>query len=116
MYFRFLLYLTLELLTVVNDVNKHLVSCMCAVVCRWYRKDSNAVPPRYLLSPISKHLPDFISHDKDLSKAAKARWWEDSDAMQEALESSAERALGADESKKYIISGKPNEVKYVVYK
>ncbi|XP_033761972.1 NACHT domain- and WD repeat-containing protein 1-like isoform X2 [Pecten maximus] len=77
---------------------------------KWYRKDNNAVPPMYLLSPISKHLPDFLSSDKDASKEAKTKWWQESDTMQEALESSAEQALGVEAAKKYIISVTEKEI------
>ncbi|XP_069110617.1 NACHT and WD repeat domain-containing protein 2-like isoform X2 [Argopecten irradians] len=77
---------------------------------KWYRKDNNAVPPMYLLSPISKHLPDFISSNKDASKEAKTKWWQESDIMQAALESSAEQALGVEAAKKYIISVTEKEI------
>ncbi|XP_060067084.1 NACHT and WD repeat domain-containing protein 2-like [Ylistrum balloti] len=77
---------------------------------KWYQKDNNAVPPMYLLSPISKHLPDFLSSDKDASKEAKTKWWQESDIMQAALESSAEQALGPEAAKKFIISVTEKEI------
>ncbi|XP_021375216.1 NACHT and WD repeat domain-containing protein 2-like isoform X2 [Mizuhopecten yessoensis] len=77
---------------------------------KWYQKDSNGVPPMYLLSPISKHIPDFLSSDKDASRDAKSKWWQESDVMQEALESSAEQALGAEAAKKHIISVTEKEI------
>lgn len=72
----------------------------------WYQKDSNAVPPVYVLSSISKHLPDFVSQDKEACKAAKSQWWEESDTMQEALGHAAKLALEENEARKYVISGK----------
>ncbi|XP_069134939.1 NACHT domain- and WD repeat-containing protein 1-like [Argopecten irradians] len=77
---------------------------------KWYLRDSNAVPPVYLLCSISNHLPDSVSRDKEVSKKAKQIWWEESEVMQEALKSAAEEALGEVEAKKYIISVTEKEI------
>ncbi|XP_033747679.1 NACHT domain- and WD repeat-containing protein 1-like [Pecten maximus] len=82
------------------------------LLTKWYLRDYNAVPPVYVLSSISKHLPDSISRDKDVSKKLKAKqiWWDESDTMQEALKSAAEQALGEEEAKKYVISVTEKEI------
>ena len=72
--------------------------------CRWYKRDDNAVPPVFTLVPVSFHLPDFICDDKDRKDTAKKQWWEESDAMQDAVELAATKVLGSSEAEKYVIS------------
>ena len=72
---------------------------------RWYVRDDNAVPPVYVLQRISTHLPDFISsNDKDRGKA-RDQWWIDHDRMQDVLGKTAEKCLGAEKARNYLVSG-----------
>lgn len=72
---------------------------------RWYKKDDNAVPPVYVLQRISTQLPDFISTNVDAKDKAKAIWWIDSDKMQDLLATTAEKCLGPEKARNYLVSG-----------
>ena len=74
--------------------------------CRWYQKDDNADPPVYVLQRISTRLPDFISSDNDAKMKAKEMWWVDSDKMQDILATTAEKCLGPEKARNYVVSGK----------
>lgn len=73
---------------------------------RWYKRDDNAVPPVYVLQRISTLLPDFVSTNKEDRNKAKADWWTDSDKMQDLLAAAAEKCLGPEKSRNYLVSGK----------
>lgn len=59
----------------------------------------------YVLQSISTIFPEFLSSEDEKRLEAKKKWWEDNDAMQEALYSAATKALGDTEAEKYVISG-----------
>lgn len=63
------------------------------------------LPPAYVLSSISTHLPDFISRDKDKQKVAKSQWWKECEDMQNALEITAKKVFDEETARKYIMSG-----------
>ena len=77
----------------------------CFFCCRWYIKDENAVPSTYLLKPVSKNIPDFLSEDFETQKAAKSQWWEESERLMEIIARGAASALDENTAKKYMISG-----------
>ena len=74
---------------------------------RWYKEDKNNVPAAYILQPISTHLPDFIKHeDREALSEAKAIWGQESEILQNSLETAANKVLSdVKEVEKYIISG-----------
>ena len=79
----------------------------CNIHNRWYIRDDNAVPPKYILQPISTHLPEYIEQgDKEKQKLAKKMWWEESGSMLEAVVTAAEKALPPEEAYKFKLSGK----------
>ncbi|KAK3084596.1 hypothetical protein FSP39_016054 [Pinctada imbricata] len=80
------------------------------ILNKWFQRDNNSVPPIYVLSPISKLIPDFLSADKEKKKAAKQQWWDEGDLMQEALEQAALKALGEENARNYVISVTEREV------
>ena len=74
---------------------------------RWYRRDDNAVPPSYVLQPISKNIPEFLSKDPDVFSKARDTWWEENDAMREALATASQQTLtDLIESHKFMQSGR----------
>ena len=67
------------------------------------------VPPAYILLPISYNLPEFTL--KTGSEAAKATWWQESDAMAQILARAATQTLSSEQDKeKYLISGELQHV------
>ena len=64
------------------------------------------MPPEYVLSPISTHLPAFIGNNKEEKKAAKETWWKENETMQEALEQSALKVFDEQKARSFIMSGK----------
>ncbi|KAH3895797.1 hypothetical protein DPMN_019963 [Dreissena polymorpha] len=77
---------------------------------KWYTRDDNAVPPAYILTSISTHIPEYISKDKGMQKGAKEQWTKESEQMQDALESAATRVFDQEKARKYIISVTETEV------
>ncbi|KAK3103292.1 hypothetical protein FSP39_018264 [Pinctada imbricata] len=73
-------------------------------ILKWYIRDDNAVPPSYILQSISKLIPDFTSRNTEKRNGAKSEWWDENQAVQEALVSSATQVLGKEGAMKYIIS------------
>lgn len=59
----------------------------------------------YVLQSISSIYPEFLAPEVEKKLEAKKKWWEDNDAMQEALYSASREALGETEAEKYVISG-----------
>jgi hypothetical protein len=57
----------------------------CIVAFRWFRRDDNAIPPVFLLQPISSLLPDYASAHKESRAQAASQWWNELDVMQEAI-------------------------------
>ena len=85
---------------------KNIVCDFLGECFRWYKRDDNAVPPVYVLQRISTLLPDFVSNNKEDRNKAKADWWTDSDKMQDLLAAAAEKCLGPEKSRNYLVSGK----------
>lgn len=71
---------------------------------RWYELDSNAVPDVFLLKPISRNIPDFLSKDFETQKKAKSEWWTESERLMEIIATGATEALDEDSARKYKIS------------
>eukprot|EP00050_Salpingoeca_kvevrii_P006534 m.290010 g.290010 ORF g.290010 m.290010 type:complete len:1604 (-) comp12228_c0_seq1:130-4941(-) len=86
------------------------------LLLQWFRRDDNAVPARYVLSPISTHLPDFLSSDKESQRAASTEWWKLFERMQHALRYAATSALSPEAAEKYIMSVTEDEVRAGVVK
>ncbi|XP_033748500.1 NACHT domain- and WD repeat-containing protein 1-like [Pecten maximus] len=80
------------------------------LITKWYLRDDNAVPPEYVLQPISKYIPNRLSHDKDLQSAAKDEWNDDECDMQDALEESARANLPKEQAEKYYVSITEKEI------
>ncbi|XP_060076014.1 NACHT domain- and WD repeat-containing protein 1-like [Ylistrum balloti] len=81
-----------------------------ALLTKWYLRDDNAVPPEYVLQPISKYIPNRLSKDKDLQNEAKDEWNEDECDMQDALEASARANLPTQAAEKYYVSITEKEI------
>ncbi|XP_076106889.1 NACHT domain- and WD repeat-containing protein 1-like isoform X1 [Mytilus galloprovincialis] len=78
---------------------------------KWYVKDENYDPPKYILQPISTNLPEFLEQDdKEKQKAAREKWWEESDTMLDVLVTAAEKALPQEEAYKLKVSVTHTEV------
>lgn len=45
-----------------------------ALLEKWFKCDMNAVPPMYVLQPISYHIPNSLCHDADQRKVALQNW------------------------------------------
>lgn len=73
---------------------------------RWYELDSNAVPDVFLLNPISRNIPDFLSKDFETQKKAKSEWWTESERLMEIIATGATEGLDKDSARKYKISGR----------
>ncbi|XP_052105636.1 NACHT domain- and WD repeat-containing protein 1-like isoform X2 [Mytilus californianus] len=80
------------------------------LLTKWYKRDDNAVPPVYVLQRISTQLPDFISSNVDDKNKAKAIWWIHSDKMQDLLAATAEKCLGPEKARNYLVSVTEREV------
>ncbi|XP_069135457.1 NACHT and WD repeat domain-containing protein 2-like [Argopecten irradians] len=80
------------------------------LITKWYLLDNNAVPPEYVLQPISKYIPNRLSKDKDLLSAAKDEWNDDECDMQDALEESARANLPTEQAEKYYVSITEKEI------
>ena len=77
----------------------------------WYLLDQNAVPPSYVLQPISSVCPDYLSHDKDQRKAAKEVWWQVYNTLQDILSFGATKYLRDEAAmSKYIVAVTEQEI------
>ncbi|XP_060587443.1 NACHT domain- and WD repeat-containing protein 1-like isoform X3 [Ruditapes philippinarum] len=83
---------------------------MLELLNKWYSKDTNALPPVYVVHPISFHIPDFVSQDKDKKNAARTQWWSESEAIQAALEEVAQKRFDTETARKYMRSVTETEV------
>ena len=64
--------------------------CVCGFFSpRWFKQDDNAVPPTFILQPISSLLPDYSSNEKSVRSVAVSQWWEESEMMQESVSQAA---------------------------
>eukprot|EP00026_Physarum_polycephalum_P000372 Phypoly_transcript_00372.p1 GENE.Phypoly_transcript_00372~~Phypoly_transcript_00372.p1 ORF type:complete len:1575 (+),score=217.10 Phypoly_transcript_00372:123-4847(+) len=46
-----------------------------ALIPRWYKLDTNAIPPVYVLQTITTFIPEFRSNDSKERNTAGSRWW-----------------------------------------
>ncbi|XP_041349252.1 NACHT domain- and WD repeat-containing protein 1-like [Gigantopelta aegis] len=81
------------------------------VIQKWFMRDDNAVPPTYVLQPISSLLPDFKSSDSDLRSRAKKAWYDDSAIMQDAIVPAASQCLDTVTAHKYEMSVTEAEIR-----
>lgn len=75
----------------------------------WFNCDVNAVPPAYVLQPISCHIPNNLCHDADERKLALQQWKRVFAQIQNILRREATKLLGdrsRDQLHKYFMSGK----------
>ncbi|OWF44315.1 NACHT domain- and WD repeat-containing protein 1-like [Mizuhopecten yessoensis] len=81
-----------------------------AQLTKWYLCDDNAVPPEYVLQPISKYIPNRLSSDTALQKTAKDEWNDDEYIIKDALEVSARANLSKEQAEKYYVSITEKEI------
>ena len=75
-------------------------------VCRWYLKDTNAIPTEYVLQRVSSRVPDFNSQLQDRQIAARVEWWKDFTDLQKIIKKGAKKGLkDSDQVHHYIMSG-----------
>ena len=59
----------------------------------WYDLDENAVPPIYVLKPVSQVYPDYSNHSQpELQAEAKQKWLEIQGKMLEIISLAAKKA------------------------
>ena len=77
------------------------------LLTKWFWKDDNAVPPQYLLQPITSQLPGYRDYEHEEGrKKASADWWAAFEGMQVVLRMAAEKALeNESDRQKYYMSG-----------
>ena len=72
----------------------------------WFWRDDNAVPPQYLLQPITSLLPHYRDYEnEDLQTKASTDWWTAFERMQVVLRAAADAALEEIDRQKYYMSG-----------
>lgn len=92
-----------SLLPLIDQSNRELITS-------WYIRDDNAVPPCYLLQPISTQFP-IQSADKDELAKAWENWGKVEKSIWSQLRSAAQKAgLVEEEKQKYTVSITQNEV------
>ncbi|XP_052065877.1 NACHT and WD repeat domain-containing protein 2-like [Mytilus californianus] len=80
-------------------------SCKCKqLLSKWYIKDENSVPPKYILQPIATHLSEVLSQDGSKKMAATQQWKKESESLLEELLSAAEKALSQEEANRLKLS------------
>ena len=76
-------------------------------ICRWYIRDDNAIPPVYILQPISTQFPDLLSSDQARVYKAKEAWWKVVDQLKAMLITGAKKHLqDTNRVHTYLMSGK----------
>ncbi|XP_067662735.1 NACHT and WD repeat domain-containing protein 2-like [Haliotis asinina] len=70
----------------------------------WFKRDANAVPPTYILQPVSSILPDFRDENEAKQKSAKAAWYDQNAIMQKALAKAANKKLDTKTAHRYVMS------------
>jgi hypothetical protein len=76
------------------------------LIGQWFKQDDNAVPPEYVLQPITSKFPAFVNPpSREARKAACKGWWEVFEKLQSILKSAAAKALSKDAGQKYCVSG-----------
>lgn len=72
----------------------------------WFNFDDNAVPPEYVLQPISTQFKDFVDPPSSEAKQRAIKdWWNVFLQLQNALRKAAVKVLTKDAAHKYLQSG-----------
>lgn len=72
----------------------------------WFKRDDNAVPPEYLLQPVTSKFPGFVNpSSKETRKAAWKGWLGVFERLRSILRTAAAKALSKDAAYKYCVSG-----------
>eukprot|EP00057_Strongylocentrotus_purpuratus_P006352 XP_011660826.1 PREDICTED: NACHT and WD repeat domain-containing protein 1-like [Strongylocentrotus purpuratus] len=88
------------------------------LIRKWYVEDTNAIPPVYVLQPITVHLPNYCdSSDVQKQNAARQMWWEVFERMRKVFDSAAKLArqegvFSADEMHELIMSVTEDEIRH----
>ena len=73
----------------------------------WFVRDENAVPPEYVLQPISSQFPDFIGAvTKESKQQALKDWWDVFLRLQGILRRAAVKSLPIEAGHHYQKSGR----------
>lgn len=73
----------------------------------WFKHDDNAIPPEYVLQPISSQFADFVAPpSKEAKQQALRAWWDVFLRLQCVLRKAAVKALTNDEAHRYQQSGR----------
>ena len=74
---------------------------------RWFKLDNNAIPPEYVLQPISSQFPNVVNpSDKEARNQALNEWWDVFLTLWNALSNVAVKVLEKEQVHKYFMSGK----------
>lgn len=79
-----------------------------AVLETWFKCDMNAVPPTYVLQPVSSHIPDHLCRDAKQRKLALQQWSQIFAQIQNILRREARKMFEDQEEEwlhKYFMSG-----------
>ena len=72
----------------------------------WFKLDENAVPPEYVLQPISTQFKDYVDPPSSEAKQQAIKdWWNVFLQLQNALRKAAVKVLTKDAAHKYLKSG-----------
>lgn len=72
----------------------------------WFKLDENAIPPEYVLQPISTQFKDYIDPPSfEAKQRAIKDWWNIFLQLQNALRKAAVKVLTKDAAHKYLKSG-----------
>lgn len=79
-----------------------------AVLGKWFKCDLNAIPPTYVLQPVSFHIPDHLCRDAKQRKFALQQWSQVFAQIQNLLRREAIKEFkdeGEEQLHKYFMSG-----------
>lgn len=72
----------------------------------WFKLDDNAVPPEYVLQPVSTQFKDYVDPPSSEAKQQAIKdWWNVFLQLQNALRKAAVKVLAKDAAHKYLKSG-----------
>lgn len=72
----------------------------------WFKLDNNAVPPEYVLQPISTQFKDYVDPPSTEAKQQALKdWWDVFLQLQNTLRKAAVKALTKEAAHKYLQSG-----------
>uniref|UniRef100_A0ABM0GQ48 Leucine-rich repeat and WD repeat-containing protein KIAA1239-like n=1 Tax=Saccoglossus kowalevskii TaxID=10224 RepID=A0ABM0GQ48_SACKO len=77
-----------------------------SLIERWYKKDTNHVPSMYVMQPVSRIIPDFITGDQKRNEEAKSQWWNVMQKLRQIFMRNVDGAL----KDKYRFSVTENEI------